>query len=492
MSATPGRRVTRAASRQASETSSLAPTDFPEIRSSRAGSPKKKRNDPSTKRNQAYGSKSAPAAAQKKEAGGDTVGGIKQAVKQARSGKPSSHAPGELRAVEEEDDDEEIAGPLDPNPQQLFPDYLNDDFVPDAQEQDGNQPLDDSSAAQRQVTLSDSDRCSDPSSHAIYLTPKHYLAIAAFLSILVLLFLDIYRGPLLGSRFDFYKRRHVVGNATFIESGAIPAIEARLGALEYRSDDLLTLKHRVNAFETELQDFTGTLAASRTRWPINYFSTRHRPIVQPHLTSPTSEGLRRCDPEGIIGRLRLLWDPYGPACPNGEFSSSPSTVFGPWTEDSGPSWCAAPGDGRLQITTFVSAPMTPTELVVEFPPSSSEIVPTKIPAPKEFELWMAVRNDDVRESIGKAAEAAHGPFPSGEDTYGARALPREFVPIGRWTYDYPAGSHRQIFRPQVDLKGIQTHTLVVRVNSNWANSPFTCLYRLRMHGINHHLEATSW
>ncbi|KAI4205372.1 MAG: hypothetical protein LQ350_000413 [Teloschistes chrysophthalmus] len=484
---TPGRRVTRASSRQASETSSLPPTDFPDTRSSRAGSPNKKRNEPTTKKNQAYGSKSAPAAAQKKGAGGDTVGGIKQSLRsaQAQFAEPSSH--GQLGAVEEEEDDEEeIAGRPDPTIQHLGHNYENDDFVPDAL------PLDDSSAAQRQTTLSDSDRHTDPSSQAIYLTPKYYMAIATFLGILVWLFLDIYRGPLLGSRLDFYKRRHVIGNATFTESGAISAIEARLRALEHGSDnDLLNLKHRVNAFETELQDFAGTLAASRTRWPINYFSTRHSPIVQPHLTSPTWEGLRRCDPDGIIGRLRLLWYPYEPACPGGEFSSSPSTVFGPWTEDSGPSWCAAPGDGKLQITTFLSAPMTPTELVVEFPPSSSEIVPKKVPAPKEFELWMAVRDDAVRESIGEAAEVAHGPFSSGEDTYGNRALPREFVPIGRWTYDYPAGHPTQIFRPHIDLTGTQTHTLVVRVNSNWANNPFTCLYRLRMHGINRHPEATS-
>ncbi|KAL9577902.1 MAG: hypothetical protein Q9212_006070 [Teloschistes hypoglaucus] len=487
---TPGRRVTRASSRQASDTSSLPPTDYPDILSSRAGSPKKKRNDPRTKRNQAYGSKSAPAAAQRKEAGGDIVGGVKQAKNraQAQFAEPSSHAPGQLGAVEEEeeddDDDEGVAGRLDPP---ILHFYENDDFVPDAQK-----PLDGSSAAQRQVTLSESDRYTDPSSHGIYLTPKHYVAIATLLGILVLLFLDIYRGPLLGPRFDFYKRRHVIGNATFTESGAISVIEARLRALEHGSDnDLLNLKHRVNAVETELQDNAGTFAASRTRWPINYFSTRHEPIVQPHLTSPTSEELRRCDPDGIIGKLRFLWDPYGPACPDGEFSSSPSTVFGPWTEDSGPSWCAAPGDGRLQITTFLKTPMTPTELVVEFPPSSSEIVPKRVPAPKEFELWMAVRDDAVRESIGEAAVAAHGPFSSGEDTYGDRALPWEFVPIGRWTYDYPAGNPTQIFRPHIDLKSIQTHTLVVRVNSNWANKPSTCLYRLRMHGINRHPEATS-
>ncbi|KAI4244358.1 MAG: hypothetical protein LQ352_006849, partial [Teloschistes flavicans] len=449
----------------------------------------KKRNDPTTKPNVAYGSKSAPAGAQKQQAGNIQTGGIRQAIGQAQARFGND----QLGTLPEEDiDDDEPAGRLDQSVQQAIDDLERGGLMRDAQNQDGNQPSEDSSALQRQITLSDSDHSTDRSRGAIYLTTKHYVAIATFLALLALLFVDIYRGPLLGPRLDLFKGRHLNSNATFIGSGDISAIQERLSALEHQSNDFSILNDRLNAFESQLQDFSATLS-SHKQWPVNYFSTRHvpPPAVEPHLTSPTWEGLRQCNPKRIMGILRLLWDPKGPACPGGEFSSSPSTVFGPWREDAGPSWCAAPGEGRLQITTILSAPMTPTEFIVEHPPSSSEILPQRIPAPKEFELWMAVRDHDVRESIGKAAEAVHGSFSTNEDTLADRALPPEFVPIGRWTYDYPSGSPRQIFRPRIDLKGTHTGTLVVRVNSNWAGNSYTCLYRLRVHGINRHPEAVS-
>ncbi|KAL8690012.1 MAG: hypothetical protein Q9218_004445 [Villophora microphyllina] len=486
MSTTSGRRVTRSVSRQnsrePSETSSVAGNDFPNLRS-RAGSPTKRRNDAITKDNKSYGAKSAPASAQKNRPGRVNTGGIAQAVElaQVRTYRPRLHNQGQLGSLEEGNDEEEevLAGPLDGIGQRVNDDEWN-------QEHNGNQPMEDSSALQRQFTLSDSDHSTERSSVFSHLLPKHYVAIAAFLFLLTILFADIYRGPLLGSRFDFFKSRHA---NTYIKPFTIGALEHRIKVLERQSDDFEKIEHRFGILEWQQQqrdDNDGQL--------LNFFSRVNLPLVNPYLTSPTATYPNWRPPPRWLPVLNTdrpvpenpgWWDRLWLVDSNVVPHSKPADVFGPWWDkDFGPSWCAAAGDSKLQLATLLD-PMTPTALVVEHNPSTNAVMPRIVTAPKEIELWMAVQDDTVRESIGRAVVALYGPFDSDAATGTNRALPLEYVPIGRWIYDFPSGKSMQTFHIGVDLQGVSTGNLVVRVNSNWANARNSCLYRLRLFGKSH-------
>ncbi|KAL8737077.1 MAG: hypothetical protein Q9181_002033 [Wetmoreana brouardii] len=467
MSTTSGPRVTR--SRAAS---SRAPSEARSLRSSRAGSPSM-RSDLGTRESKTYGAKTSSASAQRKAAArmAQTINQIQDAVDQAQAQTGESS----LARVEEE---EIINIPPNANESiaateqyQFGHQHERDDEIQLAGEFNGNQPLEGTSVLQKQMTLSDSDTSIARTSRVSYFPPKIFMAMTVlFLLLLTFSVADIYRGPFFGPRFDLLKSRHVVGNQSALTPFDVSNIEHRLSVLEHQLHNLPEQPH-----------------AEDNQWRINFFSKFHRVALDPYLTSPTGTEDGLCKPKSwlwtITHPLSIPVDSIH--CPYEAMQNGPGTVFGPWDEDSGPAWCAAAGEAKLQIGAMVQAPMTPTELVVEHNPWTNELKPRNVPAPKEIELWMEVLDDDLRESIGRAAEATYGNFETNSVTKAHRSLPSKYVPIGRWTYDYPSGKHTQVLKVSVDLLGAQTTRLAVRVNSNWASEQYTCLYRLRLYGIPH-------
>ncbi|KAL8784847.1 MAG: hypothetical protein Q9213_003751 [Squamulea squamosa] len=353
----------------------------------------------------------------------------------------------------------------------------SDDQLPEQLGQSiGNQPLGRTGALHRQFTLSNSDSSIDRPLSSL-LNRLHYAGLAAFMLILALIFADIYRGPLLGSRFDLLKNRYSVGNESITLSPQLTALEQRMTAIEHGC------RHQVDSLKYEFLSQPRDLHDVYTRGKINYFSQIHGVAVNYHLTSPTNRVWVWCDgtEKSEPPKTPTWWqrhDPFKRLCSVSITQQQPATVFGPWEESEGPSWCAASGDAVLQLAATVRSPMTPTELVVEYNPNSKQIDSRTVPAPKEIELWMSVSNDVLRESIGQDFETLYGPAKGP-----GKALPQEYVPIGRWMYDLHSTNYVQAFKVPVDLKEATTGNLVVRVNSNWAGSPFACLYRLRLHGI---------
>ncbi|KAL8862182.1 MAG: hypothetical protein Q9178_001638 [Gyalolechia marmorata] len=340
----------------------------------------------------------------------------------------------------------------------------------------GNRPLERAGALQRQFNLSNSDSSIDRPTPSFF-NRLHYAGLVAFMLMLSLIFADIYRGPLLGSRFDLLKSRYPVENHSAIVPSQLAALEQRMTVMEHG------FRNQIDTLNYELRSQPRNLHAADTEGKINYFSHIHGVAVNYHLTSPTNKIWIWCDGHETSDppKTPTWWqrhDPFRRLCSVSITKQQPATVFGPWEESEGPSWCAAAGDAMLQLATTVNGPMTPTELVVEYNPNSKQIDAHTVPAPKEIELWMSVSDDVLRESIGQDFEALYGP------TKGpVKALPREYVPLGRWTYDLHSPNYMQAFKIPIDLKEATTGNLVVRVNSNWADSPFACLYRLRLHGL---------
>ncbi len=68
---------------------------------------------------------------------------------------------------------------------------------------------------------------------------------------------------------------------------------------------------------------------------------------------------------------------------------------------------------------------------------------------------------------------------------GETTLPYKYVRIASWTFNIESHSV-QAFTVQVDMRsfGADTSHLVVRAKNNWGGDdvPYTCLYRIRVHG----------
>lgn len=341
----------------------------------------------------------------------------------------------------------------------------------------GEQPLGGARALYRQFTLLNSDSSIDRPVSSFF-NRRHYAGLVAFMLLLSLLFADIYRGPLLGSSLDLLKSRYPVGNHSTIIPSELAALEQRMTAMEYG------FRNQIDTLKYELHSQSRNTYAGRAAAKINYFSQIHGVTVNFRLTSPTNRvwvwcnAAEKSDPPKTPTSWQI-YNPFKRLCSVSITQQYPATVFGPWEESEGPSWCAAAGDAVLQLAATVKGPMTPTELVVEYNPNSKQIDSRTVPAPKEIELWMSVSDDVLRESIGQEFETLYGPRQGF-----VKALPHEYVPIGRWMYDLHSSNHMQALQIPINLKEATTGDVVVRVNSNWAESPFTCLYRLRLHGLS--------
>ena len=163
-----------------------------------------------------------------------------------------------------------------------------------------------------------------------------------------------------------------------------------------------------------------------------------------------------------------------------------------WEDPGLDRWCAPRTPfGKLQITVQLDRAITPTELIVEHASKDVSPIGHMGTAPKEIEIWIQVKDDDVRM---KAAVMIDSSYPElwrdtsrqGRELAIAQTLSFDYIPISRFVYNIHDKSETQAFQIMLPLSeyGVKTESVAVRVNSNWGDEDFTCLNRLSMHGVD--------
>lgn len=247
-----------------------------------------------------------------------------------------------------------------------------------------------------------------------------------------------------------------------------------------------TLLHRMENLEHYVHNrptiFTSSTSEADTQ--INWFAPGFNPIIDVQLSSPTTT---YCDP---------LWKPWPfssllrQKCPQLPISPPHKMALQSWDDPMQDRWCAPRSGGKLQLAIEIMRPIMPTELVVEFMSKQATPAGFMSMAPKEIELWIRVEDDDVRakatETIGRLhPELLEDSSPQHKTLEVSRDLGPLYIPVGRWIYNIYDTANVQTFRIPVPLlEGVETTKLAIRVNSNWGSVDFTCLNRLRMHGVD--------
>ena len=251
-------------------------------------------------------------------------------------------------------------------------------------------------------------------------------------------------------------------------------------------NDYNILKHRVALVEHHLQNIASpTPSVSSTETQVNWFAAGSFPLIDVHLSSPTTTF---CDP---------TWKPWPfssllrQKCPELPISPPAKMALLSTDEPMQDRWCSPKSSGKLQLVIEIMRPIIPTELVVEY--QSMQSTPTGFMgvAPKEIELWIEVEDDEVRakstEAIGRLhPELLEESSPQHKTLEASRELGPLYIPVGRWIYNIYDPINVQGLRlltPLLEL-GVETTKLAIRVNSNWGSVDYTCLNRLRMHGVD--------
>lgn len=248
------------------------------------------------------------------------------------------------------------------------------------------------------------------------------------------------------------------------------------------------LHNRVTKVEQHVQDLSHgskSVDAPAAKHQINWFNPGFNTAVDLYLSSPT---VSKCDP---------TWTPEGwpwsmfrsQKCPQISLSAPHYAALSAWFDPVDDSWCAPPSDGKLQLTVLLDRPVAPTELVVEHAAMDEMPVGFMGSSPREVELWIHVPNDDTRDTLLEAINhidpsLLEDSSPQGKTLADRQALPSDYLPVGRWQYDIWTNQAVQTFPLALPLAhyGVGTARVAVRVNSNWGNTKFTCVSRLRLHG----------
>lgn len=266
----------------------------------------------------------------------------------------------------------------------------------------------------------------------------------------------------------------------------IRALELRLNdkidtQFAKEKDDMEILRQQQSELSNRIAGlkFARTMSSGDVASPvipkINYFSPKHGALVEPRLTSPT---LLTPLSFGRRVLLRFVGSTYYQ-------TRHAETALSAW-QDVGDCWCSSSSStdqDTMRLGVRVARPIYPTEVVLENYPVAGSRAPGA--TPKLIEIWADFKHLDSHAWAALDIRSLQGNSPIGP-SWGM---------IGKMEYDASKeAAHVQAFRLDVNENSnvYYAQMFVVRVVSNYG-SDFTCLYRVRMHGVelDEHLTEKS-
>ncbi|KAJ8067804.1 hypothetical protein OCU04_003401 [Sclerotinia nivalis] len=217
---------------------------------------------------------------------------------------------------------------------------------------------------------------------------------------------------------------------------------------------------------------------------MDHFAKRSHSAVIPRLTSP-SYRFPHMD-FGFIRRSIALLASHPIPLPNPADAALTS-----W-EDIGDCWCSAQQNGNGPTLGVITANyIWPDQVVVEHYPQSGYVGSGLSPlsAPKQMELLVYISHKPTYLKVKSLSDHI---FP--EANY--RDLESGWVQVGAWSFD-AFGHSQQAFPLQIELKDFiaepennlkndtsPTNKFLIRSKGNHGRGavPYTCLYRIRLHG----------
>ncbi|KAI9649879.1 hypothetical protein NHQ30_002461 [Ciborinia camelliae] len=217
---------------------------------------------------------------------------------------------------------------------------------------------------------------------------------------------------------------------------------------------------------------------------MDYFAKRSHSAIIPRLTSP-SYRFPHMD-VNFIHRSLAYWANHPVPLPNPAHAA-----LTPW-EDIGDCWCSPQHNGNgptLGILTSYS--VWPEEVVVEHFPQSgyAKTGISPLAVPKQMELLAFIPDKPTYLRVSTLANETFD-----EDKH--EGLGFGWIKLAEWTYDID-GPINQAFHVQVNLKDFSmekpanitkdpsaTNKFIIRSKSNYGKGavPYTCLYRVKLHG----------
>ncbi|KAI1624528.1 hypothetical protein EDD37DRAFT_416341 [Exophiala viscosa] len=266
-------------------------------------------------------------------------------------------------------------------------------------------------------------------------------------------------------------------------SAALNTLNSQIRAIELRLSDKLEQNHAavdkdietLRKQQAELSNYLSSVEFGRTGSSgdvaspviakINFFAPNNGALVEERLTSPTRQRSL-----GFWQRvaLRMVLSTYYQ-------TKQPVTALMPW-QDVGDCWCSSPvpfEQDTMRLGVRVSEMIFPTELVVENYPTAGSLFPGS--TPKHIEVWADFEHLDGQEWESLNIRQMQGNSPIGP----------HWALIGQSDYDASVeATHVQAFRLDVNQQQhlYAAENFIIRVVSNYG-SDYTCLYRVRMHGV---------
>ena len=249
-------------------------------------------------------------------------------------------------------------------------------------------------------------------------------------------------------------------------------MEARMEArIDSKHNDLITSFHSLEREQHNLQNRLAkaestnnirTSDLSLLLQQVNYFAPGTGAIVNPHKTSPT-----KIKPQTLSQRIFLRVTGW-----QKQLSRPPAVALEPW-EDFGDCWCAADTNSSARLAVSMGHLIYPTEFVLEHYPVAGSIAPDV--TPMDIEVWADFGHLSSLQWVQYGLKSLQG----------ANPLSKTMARIGTAHYDATNGvNHVQTFKLNVNQveRTLTARDVDVLVTKNYG-APYTCIYRVRMHGV---------